>query len=105
MHPDRCDLPRRPVEPDAGESLDARRLDAERRHRADDRLLEVAAELLDVLAVALQVEDRVTDELTGAVEGPAAAPVRLDDRDVRVVRDVHLAVLGAAAERDRGRVL
>src|SRR3954462_11378581 len=105
MDADRCDLSRRPLQPDAGEPVDARRLEAERRDRADDRLLEVTAKLLHVLPVPLQVEDRVADELPRAVKGRAPAAVRLDDGDLRLVRDVQLALLGAPAERDRRRML
>jgi len=80
-------------------------LDAERRDGADQRFLEVACVLLDVAAVALQIEDRVADELPRAVEGRLAAAVRLDDLDLRVLGDVQLGVLGAPPERDNRRVL
>ena len=82
VDPDRRDLPRRRRQPDAREPVDPLRLDAELRQRQDQRLLEVAAVPLDVLAVPLQVEDRVADELPGAVEGRLAAAVRLDDVDL-----------------------
>ena len=106
MHADRGDLARAartsqtPVRP-----VDPRRLDLERADRADDRLLEVAAVALHVLAVPVQVEDRVADELAGPVEGRLAAAVGLDELDLGPRRDVHLARLGAASERDRRRVL
>jgi hypothetical protein len=51
VDPDRRDLPRRRLEPDAGQPLDARCTDVERRHRPDQRLFEVAAEALHVLSV------------------------------------------------------
>ena len=54
---------------------------------ADQRLLEVAAVPLHVLAVALQVEDRVADELPRAVVGRLAAAVGLDDLDVAPRRE------------------
>ena len=52
-----------------------------------------------------QVEDRVADELSRAVEGRLAATIGLDDVDLRALRDVQLAVVGAPAERDRRRML
>ena len=55
----------------------------------------------DVLAVPRQVEDRVADELSGRVVGRLAAAVGLDDLDIGAVGHVHLARLGAPAERDR----
>ena len=82
------------VEPDAGEPVDPLALEAERRERADQRLLEVAAVPLHVLAVPLQVEDRVADELPGPVEGGLAAAVGLDDLDLGVRR-------GGGARRPR----
>ena len=72
---------------------------------AIERLLEVAAVLLHVLPMAGQVEDRVADELAGRVVRRLAAAVGLDELDVRVVGQVQLALLGAAAERDDGRML
>ncbi len=60
---DRGDLPRRAFDPDPREALDARCLDADGADRADERLLEVPAVALDVLAVAGEVEDRIADEL------------------------------------------
>ena len=56
--------------------------------------------------MAVQVEDRIADELARAVEGRLAAAVGLDDLDVRSVGDVELVRLfGAPAERDHVRVL
>ena len=65
--------------------------EAELREREDQRLLEVAAVALHVLAVPRQVEDRVADELAGPVEGRLAAAVGLDDLDVGALGDVQLA--------------
>ena len=95
----------RSVNPEACEPLDGLRLDPQRRQRAQQRFLEVAAVLLDVLAVSRQVEDRVADELTGRVVGRLAPSVGLDDLDLGVVGDVQLSWLRAAAERDHRRVL
>ena len=72
---------------------------------AIERLLEVAAVLLHVLPVAGQVEDRVADELSGRVVGRLAAAVGLDELDLRAVGQVQLALVGAPAERDDGRML
>ena len=93
------------LEPDAGEPLDPRRLEPERRERPDDRLLEVAAVALHVAAVPVQVEDRVADELPGPVVRGLPAAVGLDDLDLGVVGHVQLALVRAPAERDHGRVL
>ncbi len=85
VHADRGDLAparRTRSRPDAGEPLDAGRLDPEGCERLDDRLLEVAAVAAHVLAVPFQVEDRVADELPRRVVGGLAAAVGLDDLDV-----------------------
>src|SRR5262249_39813983 len=102
---DRGDLARRGFEPHTGQSIDTSRIEPERGNRADDRLLEVAAVLPDVSTVTGQVEDRVADELPGAMEGRLAAPVGLDDLDLGGGGKVELAVLGAPSERDHRRML
>src|SRR3954447_1798878 len=104
VDPDAGDLAGR-LHPDSGQAVDPRRCNAERRERLDQRLLELAAVALHVLTVPGQVEDRVADELAGAVVGGLAAAVGFDDLDLGAVGDVQLALLGAAAERDDGRVL
>jgi len=88
VNPDRSDLPRRRREPDAGEPVDPRALEPERAERPDQRLLEVAAVALHVPTVAVEVEDRVADELAGRVVRRLAAAVRLDHLDIGAVRDV-----------------
>jgi len=80
---DRGDLPWRRVEPDAGEPVDPLPLDADGGQRPDQRLLEVADVALHVASVPVQVEDRVADQLAGAVEGRLAAAIGLDELDVR----------------------
>ena len=102
---DRRDLPRRAGQPDAGQAVDAGGGHAERGDRPDQRLLEVAAVAAHVPAVPGQVENRVADELPGPVVGRLAAAIDLDDLDLRALGHVHLALLGAAPERDRRRVL
>ena len=89
--------------PDAGQALVARRVEVERSERPDERLLEVADVALHVLAVLREVEDRVADELSGAVERRLAATVGLGDLDGCVVGDVQLDIgLGPPADRDDG---
>src|SRR5581483_598800 len=104
MHADGGDLPGRPLQPDAGEAVEPRPFHAERGERRDQRLFEVADVLLDVAAVAVEVEDRVTDELARPVERRLAAAVGLDDLDFRALRDVELLrLVRAPAERDDRR--
>src|SRR6476620_5281508 len=102
MDADGGDLPRGPLQPDAGQAIEARSFDTERRERLDERLLEIADVLLDVAAVALQIEDRIADELAGAVKRRLAAAIGLDNLDRGVLGDVELAVLGPPSERDDG---
>ena len=103
---DRGDLPRRPRQPDAGEPVDPLALDPERRERPDERLLEVADVLLHVLAVPLEVEDRVADELArrrgrSTCRRGRSRPPRPPRRRARAAR----LLVGAAPERDHRRVL
>jgi len=105
VDPDRRDLARRSLEPDPGQPLDSRRLDADRRESSDQRLLDVAAVPLHVLAVPGQVEDWVADELARAVIGGLAAAVGLHDLDLGALGHVQLALLGAPPQRDHRRVL
>src|SRR2546423_740941 len=106
MDADARDLPRRPRQPHAGESFDSLARDLERAERADERLLEIAHVALDVLAVVPQVEDRVADELPGAVERRLPAPVGLGDLDLGTLGDVELdAGLRPATRGDHWRML
>ena len=106
MHADRGDLARRARQPDAGEPLDSLGGEVERHAGANQRLLEVAHVLLHVAPVPFQVEDRIADELTGAVKRRLAAAVRLDDLDLRVRRHMQLgALVGAAPKRHDRRML
>jgi len=70
-----------------------------------DALLEVPAVLLDVAPMAVEVEDRVTDELARPVVGRLAAAVRLDDLDGDAVGDVELLLVRPPTESYRRRVL
>src|SRR5262245_49558507 len=110
MHADRGDLPW-PLpaaggHPDAGQALVARAFEGERGEGPQERLLEIAHVALDVLAVVVEIEDRIADELTRPVERRLAAPVGLGDLDVGALRDVELRRrLRATPDRDDGRVL
>jgi hypothetical protein len=73
--------------------------------RADERLLEVAAVLPDVAAVPVQVEDRVADELPGAVEGGFPATVGLHHLDLRAAGTCSSPSSARRTERDHRRVL
>jgi len=55
--------------------------------------------------VPVEVEDRVADELPWPVVGRLAAPVGLDDLDLRGRRHVQLARIGPPPERDHRRML
>ena len=89
-------------QPDARQPLDRGRLEIERGEGLDDRLLEIPDVPLHVLAVAVEIEDRIADELSGSVVGRLSAAVRLDELDVGPVRDVELLrLVGAPADRDR----
>src|SRR5207237_2149856 len=62
------------------------------------RLLEIPHVLLHVLAVPLEVEDRVADELAGPVVGRLPAAVGLDDIDFCSLGDVQLARVRTRSE-------
>src|SRR4051794_13746118 len=102
---DRRDLPRGSLQPHASEPFDAACRQSERGERPDQRLLEVAHVLLDVLAVPPQVEDGVADELARPVERRPAAAVALDDLDLRALGHVELVLAGSPPERHHRRVL
>src|SRR5207237_3301498 len=58
---------------------------------------------VEVLPVAAQVEDRITDQLPGPVERDVAAALDLEHVDAFRVQQVGRP--GGAAQRDHGRVL
>ena len=68
-------------EPGAGQPWFARRGDPEGCRGPDQDLLEVADVAVDVAAVGVQVEYRVTDELTRTVKGDVPAAAGLDHFD------------------------
>ena len=71
------------ADPDAGQALDRRLASHARRlaERGDHRPLQPAHVLVDVVAVAAQVDDRVGDQLAGPVVGDEAAAVGVADFD------------------------
>src|SRR2546430_3797302 len=58
---------------------------------------------MQVAAVAAQVQDGITDELPGAVEGDVAAALHLEDG--QVARLAHVARARVAAQRHDRRVV
>ena len=96
--------------PTCSRSSPAVGIDAERRERVDHDALEVVRVAPQVLAVVAQVEDRVADELAGAVPGRAPAAIGAQhlpaERAVGGLAAGKLGVgVGGAAERQRRRVL
>ena len=85
-------------DPDPGQALDRRRLDAVLGERGDRDPLEAAHVLVDVVAVGPQRDDRVGDELAGPVVGDAAAAVGVADLD-----PLHLVPLGPHRQLLRAR--
>ena len=83
--------------PDAGPARLARPREPEPRQRLDQRLLEVAQVDVQIALVLAQQEDRVADELAGAVVGDVAAALDLEERRVAEVEQV--VALGAARPR------
>src|SRR5205823_2531802 len=71
VHADGAQLAR--VRPDAGAARDAARLDAVIARDADHQLLDGSDVLAHVLAIGLQIEDRITDDLPRPVIRHAAA--------------------------------
>jgi hypothetical protein len=86
-------------------------VDAEVRGGADQHLLEIADVAVDVLAIRLEIDDRVADQLPRTVEGHVAAAAGLVDLDAlrRERAGVGADVGGRAArpdaERDDGGML
>lgn len=66
------------LDPDAGEAFAAAGLDSENGAGADEGVLKMAQMSVEVPAVRVQVEDRIADELAGAVIGGLAAAVGLE---------------------------
>ena len=95
--------------PDPGQALDRLRLDPVRAERADRHPLQPPHVLVDVVAVGAQGDDRVDDQLPGAVVGDAPAAVGVVDLDplqlVPLRGHRQLRGLGAAPARVDGRVL
>src|SRR5688572_21142534 len=67
--------------PGAAEAFHASGCDPEVRGGANQHFLEIADVAVDVLAIRLEVDDRIADQLPGTVEGDVAATPGLVDRD------------------------
>ena len=72
---DRGELP--VFHPNAGESVAAASIHAEAGAGADERVFEFTEVLVEVFATRGEIENRIADELTGAVIGRLAAAVCL----------------------------
>src|SRR2546430_593595 len=102
MDPDARDLAP-PPRPDAGVARVPLGGNAELRECGDERVFEGAEIPVEVLPVAAQVDDRITDQLPGPVERDVAAALDLEHVDAFRVQQVRRP--GGAAQRDHGRVL
>ncbi len=84
-------------------------LDPEIRQHSNQDFLEIADVATDVLAIRLQIDDRVTDQLTRAVERDLPAPVRLLHGDAARCQPLGVGDdvrrLGVASEGEHRRVL
>ena len=69
------------ADPDAGQPWHAPGVDAVVGRDANQHLLEIAHVAMHVAAIGLQVEDRIADDLAGAVVGDVAAAPGLVDLD------------------------
>lgn len=97
------------ADPDAGGAFGALAGDFELAERADDGFFEEAHVGVQVEAVAIQIDDRVGDELPRAVEGDVAAAIGFDDLDSAEFEHLRggqkiLLGIGAAADGDDGGV-
>ena len=104
---DRADLA--VADPGAVQARDPRRGDAQVGARANHRLFEQLHVAADVTAVGVEVDDRVADELAGAVVGDVAAAAGLVDfeaaRAEELGRHEHVIDLGGATQREDRLVL
>ena len=77
--------------------------------RADERLLDLPQIPVQILLVALEVDDRIADELSRAVEGDVAATLDLEQLDAarreQRRRREQMLLLRRAAQRDDRRML
>ena len=103
--------PARCLHPRARQSADAAGRHAEIRADANHQLLEIAHVRVHVAPIRLEVDDRIADELPGAVIGHVAAATRLVHLDapgrehLRRRDDVRAGAVRFHAERDDVRVL
>src|SRR5690349_20298991 len=69
--------------PGAAESLHAPGLESVARADTDHHFLEVANVAMHVAPIGIEVDDRITHQLAGAVVGHVAAAARLEDVDAK----------------------
>src|SRR4051812_48003773 len=67
--------------PDASVLLDAATNETKLRDRPDQRLLHLPQIPVEILSVALEIDDRVADQLTRPMEGDVAAALDLEQLD------------------------
>src|SRR5258708_35035236 len=92
------------ADPDSGQPCATVRVEAEFVERVDHRVLETAQILGHVAGAAFELQNRVADQLAGAVIGHLAAARYAVGRDAGWIRDDETFV-GAAAEREDVRML
>src|ERR1700688_398280 len=83
-------------DPDSGQAGATIRDEAEFAERVDHRVLEISQILGYVAGAAFEFQNRVADQLAGAVIGHLAAARYAVGRDARRIRD-NEALIGAAA--------
>lgn len=97
------------LNPNAGFSGDAIRSDAEIRRGTDHGFLEGANVPVDIAADAIEIEDRITDELAGAVIGNITAAIGFSKLDSFLAKNMfggeEIFLAGVAAEGEDVRVL
>src|SRR5689334_19144483 len=84
VNSDRRNFTARRVNP--GQALDAKRLDAEIRQRANQDLFQVANVTMDVFAVRAEIDNRIPNHLPETVISHFSAAVRLKQCDVPLLQ-------------------
>src|SRR5215213_1147233 len=96
-------------DPDACISLDALSREPELRDRVDQRALHLPQIPVQVLAVSLEIDDRVAHELARTVERDVTASLDLEQLDApgceEIGRRDQVCTLGSPPERDDRRML
>ena len=97
-------------DPGAGQAGNPHRLDAEHRRGRDHHGFEIAHVPVDIAAVRTQIEDGITNQLTGTVVGDVAAAAGFEQRHAGVFEGgfgrehVRAIVPDLGPERDDRRV-